>query len=122
MTTPIGLFSSKVGDIRPVLQCLSSGRAPSKSLVKTLVAGYDLTGVHPIQWGVQHEAIGVYEMSENVEVTPSGLWLSASGRLVGASPDGVIGSTKTGEVKCPYSARSAPLRQLPLGPKVSSWG
>ena len=72
MTTPIWLFSGKVGEIRPALQCLSSGRAPSKSLMKTLIAGYDLTGVHAVQWGVQHEAIGVYEMSENVEVTPSG--------------------------------------------------
>ena len=67
---------------------------------------------------MQHEAtaIGVYEMSENVEVTSSGLWLSASG-VVGASPDGFVGSTKTVEVKCPYSARSAPFRELAVGPK-----
>ena len=66
---------------------------------------------HPVGSAARHHRC------VSVEVTPSGLWLSASGRLVGASPDRFVGSTKTGEVKCPYSARSAPLRQLPLGPK-----
>ena len=32
-----------------VLQCLRSGRGPSQSPMKTLVAGYDLTRVHAIQ-------------------------------------------------------------------------
>ena len=78
--------------------------------------GSNVRPVHVVQWDVQHEAtaIDVYEMCENVEVTPSGLWLAAH-RLVGASPDGFIGSTKTVDVKCTYSATSVPLRQLDLG-------
>ncbi|KAL4153024.1 hypothetical protein QTP88_000857 [Uroleucon formosanum] len=42
----------------------------------------------------------VLKQEENVEVTPTGLWLLNSG-LLGASPDELVGSNYTVEVKCP---------------------
>ncbi|XP_008184002.1 uncharacterized protein LOC103309687 [Acyrthosiphon pisum] len=77
----------------------------SKSLFKSL--SNNLSGTHSIQWGISNEssAIDVLKQEENVEVTPTGLWLSNSG-LLGALPDGLVGSNYTVEVKCPWKYRN----------------
>lgn len=72
----------------------------SKSLFKSLSNDTNLNGIHSIQWGISNEssAIDVLKQEENVEVTPTGLWLSNSG-LLGALPDGLVGSNYIVEVK-----------------------
>ena len=97
----------------PVLKNASTSRAPSQSLMKTLLGGYDPSGVHAVQWGQMHEdiAIALYEKENMVEVEKTGIWLSTSGKL-GASPDGFIRTDTIIEVKCPYSARSTTLADL----------
>ena len=87
----------------PVLKCTAAGRKPSKSLLKTLLGDYDLSGLRAIQWGLNHErvAIEAYEKHTGSSVTASGIWLSSSGCL-GASPDGLVGDDKIIEVKCPF--------------------
>ena len=96
-----------------MLKNASTSRAPSQSLMKTLLGGYDPSGVHAVQWGQMHEdiAIALYEKENMVEVEKTGIWLSTSGKL-GASPDGFIRTDTIIEVKCPYSARSTTLADL----------
>ena len=90
-----------------------SPRAPNKSLLTSLLGKYHLSGVHAVQWGIQHKApaIAKNEASADRTVQPSGLWLSTSG-LVGGSPDGIVDGDTLIEVKYPYSACSTSLQTL----------
>ncbi|KAI7813147.1 uncharacterized protein LOC130548466 [Triplophysa rosa] len=62
---------------------------------------------HPaIDWGIENESKAIQKFIDETqrEVQESGLWLSLSG-VLGASPDGLVGSSEILEVKCPYNAR-----------------
>ena len=90
-----------------VIRSINSGRQPAKSLLKTLLGEYNLSGLKAIQWGCTHEstATKAYAQHTGTMVTPSGIWLSETGCL-GASPDGLVGSDKILEIKCPFSLRN----------------
>ena len=96
-----------------VLKTVSSHRKPSPSLIKTLLGQYHISSVHAVQWGVMHESTALDEFTKasGSPVEKTGIWLAPSGKL-GASPDGFVGEDGIVEVKCPYSARSTPLKDL----------
>ena len=50
------------------------------------------------------EGVRAFTTVTQMQVHESGLWLSQSG-LLGASPDGLVGSSAVLEVKCPHGAR-----------------
>jgi hypothetical protein len=85
----------------PVIKFLDrkTKHQPCKSLMKTLLGDYDISGVKAIQWGLQHEAtaIQLYEQAFGVKVTESGIWMHPTGTL-GASPDGLVDDSKMIEV------------------------
>ena len=58
--------------------------------------------------------------TENISVQRTGIWLSTSGML-GASPSGIVDDAQIIEVKCPFSARQTPLRELTLQPRDFSF-
>ena len=89
-----------------VLKASSSNRQLPKSLFKSLLGEYNLSGLKAIQYGIHHEAeaIRAYEKIMNNKVEDAGLVLHPSG-LIGASPDGFVGDEIVLEVKCPWSAR-----------------
>lgn len=59
-----------------------------------------------VNWGTENESNAIQKFIDETkkQVKESGLWLSPSGAL-GASPDGLVGSSAILEVKCPYKAR-----------------
>lgn len=79
----------------------------TSSLYKRILGEYDLSGVQAINWGIvkEEEAIQAFQLSTGFVVESSGLWLDKSG-ILGASPDGLVGSDAVVEVKCPFSKRS----------------
>ena len=81
---------------------------PAPSLMRRFVCPTSLDGVHSVMWGRDNEpaAISFFEESTGKKVVKSGIWLHESG-VLGASPDGLVGSTETVEVKCPYRWRSS---------------
>ncbi|KAI4455404.1 hypothetical protein MML48_9g00009794 [Holotrichia oblita] len=83
------------------------------SLFKSIVESYDLSSIHAIQWGQEHEktAIKCFEENTNLKVNATGLWLDECGFL-GASPDGLIDDNILVEVKCPYKYRNAVLSEV----------
>lgn len=57
------------------------------------------------KWGTdKEEGIKAFKMATGMDVQESGLWVTGSG-ILGASPDGLVGTTALVEVKCPYGAR-----------------
>lgn len=79
----------------------------SKFFFKSLQNNTNLSGVHAIQWGITNEISGieVLEQEQNVNVVSTGLWLSNNGYL-GASPDGLVNSEHTVEIKCPWKCKN----------------
>ena len=77
------------------------------SLIKRLLGDYDLSGVRAIAWGVDNEDMAVKEFTKvtGLVSVQTGLWLHESG-VLGASPDGLIGSDGVLEVKCPYTHKN----------------
>lgn len=78
-----------------------------------------------MQWGVDHEMCGVYTLLHhfpNYEVHEAGLKTSESVDFLGASPDGVVVNTVTGEhyaleIKCPSKKKNSrctvPYKDIP---------
>lgn len=77
------------------------------SLFKYVENNNNMTGIHAVQCGITNEVSGikVLEKNENVNVIPTGLWLSNNGFL-GASPDGMVNTDHIVEVKCPWKFRT----------------
>lgn len=75
-------------------------------LARVLGKQQALEGVLSVQWGIvnESEAIQAFTTATQMPVQESGLWLSPSG-VLGASSDGLVGSSATLEAKCPYDAR-----------------
>ncbi|KAI7813722.1 hypothetical protein IRJ41_024467, partial [Triplophysa rosa] len=93
------LTASNFGDV------LMSNVVTDELLVRVL-GDQPLEGHPAIDWGIENEskAIQAFTTKTQREVQESGLWLSLSG-VLGASPDGLVGSSEILEVKCPYNAR-----------------
>lgn len=66
-----------------------------------------MDGIKAIQWGRSHEKDGIdfLKRTLNLDIQPTGIWLSNSG-ILGASPDGLVGNDSIVEIKCPYSYRN----------------
>ena len=84
----------------------------TQSLIKRVLGQYDLSGVHTVQWGIINESEGkkAFEQKAGVMVEESGLWLETSG-ILGASPDGLVGSNALLEVKCPLTQRDCTISE-----------
>lgn len=78
----------------------------TQSLLKKVLGEYNLSSVQAINWGINNEAEAIKDFKDvtGLTVEDSGLWLDPSG-ILGASPDGLIGSNSIIEVKCPYTHR-----------------
>ncbi|XP_076280094.1 uncharacterized protein LOC143208964 [Lasioglossum baleicum] len=76
-------------------------------LVEVLVRPKPLN-VAAVRYGKQNEAAALAEFStkENVKIEDCGLFIDASLRYLGASPDGLIGDDGIVEVKCPKTAEN----------------
>lgn len=87
------------------------------SLIKRLLGEYDISRVKAIAWGVNNEpeAIKSFEVQTNLKVEETGVWLHESG-VLGASPDGLVGSDHVLEGKCPFTQRNMTLEEA-LGHK-----
>lgn len=85
---------------------LRSKRVTASLLARVLGKQQALDGVLSVQWGIvnESEAIQAFTTATQMPVEESGLWLSPSG-VLGASPDGLVGSSAMLEAKCPYNAR-----------------
>ncbi|XP_034060442.1 uncharacterized protein LOC117538673 [Gymnodraco acuticeps] len=85
---------------------LRSKRVTASLIARVLGQQQALDGVLSVQWGTMNECEGVraFTTATQMQVHESGLWLSQSG-VLGASPDGLVGSSAVLEVKCPYGAR-----------------
>uniref|UniRef100_V5GT43 YqaJ viral recombinase domain-containing protein n=1 Tax=Anoplophora glabripennis TaxID=217634 RepID=V5GT43_ANOGL len=92
-----------------VLAACKRDRYPP-SLFKNLLGDYDVTGVQAVQWGLQHEELGLdaFTLAMGLQVVPTGLWMDMCGFL-GASPDGLVGDNAIIEVKCPFKYRNMSL-------------
>lgn len=101
------LTSSKFG---LVLSACERNRYP-KSLMKTLLDGYDLQKVLAVQWGKDNEQTALEQFCEvtGLQVSPTGMWIDGSG-ILAASPDGLIGEDAVLEIKCPYKYRTESLK------------
>ena len=82
------------------------------SLIKRVLGEYSLSGVQSINWGINNEAeaIKAFVQETGLTVEDSGLWLDPSG-ILGASPDGLIGSNCVLEVKCPFTQRHSEMAE-----------
>ena len=82
------------------------------SLIKRVLGEYSLSGVQAINWGINNEAeaIKAFVQATGLTVEDSGLWLDPSG-ILGASPDGLIGSNCVLEVKCPFTQRHSEMAE-----------
>ena len=82
------------------------------SLIKRVLGQYSLSGVQAINWGINNEAeaIKAFVQATGLTVEDSGLWLDPSG-ILGASPDGLIGSNCVLEVKCPFAQRHSEMAE-----------
>lgn len=56
-------------------------------------------------WGTENEdgAITLFELQERVEVERTGFWIMDDFPFIGGTPDGLLGSDYTLQVKCPYN-------------------
>ena len=91
---------------------------PAPSVVKSICTpSSDLSHVPAIQWGRDNESAAIRRYKEehlahhpDLQVTPSGLWLSEEHSFIGASPDGLLECSSCGkgvlEVKCPYKFKN----------------
>ena len=73
----------------------------------------DLSKVVSVQWGIQkeNEAIDILETLYG-KITKTGFFISRYHPWLGASPDGLLGTTHVIEIKCPYILRSCEPSQL----------
>jgi hypothetical protein len=97
--------------------CVLNAKRATPSLIKRLLGDYDISRVKDVAWGVvnESEAVKAFTQHTGLQVNESCLWLDQSG-VLGASPDGLIGSNHLLEVKCPFSARNMTLDEA-LGNK-----
>ena len=82
------------------------------SLLKRVLGEYSLSGVQAINWGINNEAEAVkaFVQATGLTVEDSGLWLDPSG-ILGASPDGLVGTNYLLEVKCPFTQRHSEMTE-----------
>ncbi|KAA0717389.1 hypothetical protein E1301_Tti012157 [Triplophysa tibetana] len=91
------------------------------AIVDRLLSNQPYTGGIPaLDWGIEKErqAVQAFTTATQKEVQESGLWLSPSG-VLGASPDGLVGSSEILEVKCPYNAREMTIDDAVKQKKIS---
>ena len=57
------------------------------------------------EWGTNHEqeAIDLFAFEEGLDVTPTGFWIMDDHPFIGGTPDGLIGTDSTIQVKCPFN-------------------
>ena len=91
-----------------VLNC----KRVTPSLLKRVLGQYDLPRVQAINWGIinENQAKKVFEQKTKLCVEESGIWLELSGML-GASPDGLVGTYALLEVKCPFTQRDLTIEE-----------
>ncbi|XP_034077337.1 uncharacterized protein LOC117549482 [Gymnodraco acuticeps] len=79
---------------------LRSKRVTASLIARVLGQQQALDGVLSVQWGTMNECEGVraFTTATQMQVHESGWWLSQSG-LLGASPDGLVGSSAVLETK-----------------------
>ncbi|XP_056602746.1 uncharacterized protein LOC130419795 [Triplophysa dalaica] len=79
-----------------------------------------IEGIPAVDWGIENERQAVQKFIDEtqMEFQESGLWLSPSG-VLGASPDGLVGSSEILEVKCPYNAREMTIDDAVKQKKIS---
>ncbi|KAA0717390.1 hypothetical protein E1301_Tti012156 [Triplophysa tibetana] len=106
--------ASNFGDV------LMSNGATDNLLDRVLGNHPSLEGIPAICWGIEneHQAVQKFIDETQKEVQESGLWLSPSG-VLGASPDGLVGSSEILEVKCPYNAREMTIDDAVKQKKIS---
>ena len=77
-----------------------------------MLGEYNLGGIKAVMWGNNNEdeAIQAFKSKTELHVVPTGLWLDSTG-LLGASPDGLVGTDGILEVKCPFSHRNHTLTE-----------
>ena len=81
------------------------------SLIKRLLGEYDLSGVKAIAWGVSNEeGMKAFLEMTGLTATDTDIWLHSSG-VLGASPDGLVGTEGVLEVKCPNSERNSTISE-----------
>ena len=92
----------------PVLE----SKRVTPSLVKRVLGEYDVSRVQAIRWGIVNEKEGIKAFTNytKLPVQHTGLWLHTSG-VLGASPDGLVGSDAVLEVKCPFTQRNATIAE-----------
>ena len=116
-TNPLWMHSRRgrltASNFGPALRAKCAG----KTIMKKVTADFKgMAGVKSLQWGLDHEQDGfeaasatakaLFRISDDeVNVTETGLWLTESG-VLGASPDGLIGTDGILEIKCPWSLRN----------------
>ena len=85
---------------------LRSKRVTASLIARVLGQQQALDGVLSVQWGTMNECEGVraFTTATQMQVHESDLGLSQSGML-GASPDGLVGSSAVLEVKCPLRSK-----------------
>ncbi|KAJ8335188.1 hypothetical protein SKAU_G00408270 [Synaphobranchus kaupii] len=84
----------------------------TRSFIDGVLEQPPLDGVQAVQWGIENEREGIraFQEATGMHVRESGLWLTSSG-ILGASPDGLVGSNDLIEVKCPYRERDKTIRE-----------
>ncbi|XP_035279574.1 uncharacterized protein LOC118230570 [Anguilla anguilla] len=85
------------------------------SLIKRVLEPCDLDGVESVDWGNENEQEGVkaFETAKGLKVQESGFWITESG-VLGASPDGLVGTHALLEVKCPFRERELTIEEASL--------
>ena len=92
--------------------CVLKAKRITPSLLKRLRGEYNLNGVKAVQHGVANEQEGIkaFEKETGQKVEKCGLFVNRSG-ILGASPDGLVGTDSLLEVKCPYRERNLTLKE-----------
>lgn len=103
--------ASAINDVMSVTK--SGGEAATRRNLRARIIAERLTGIcadsftsSAMQWGVDNEPIAraAYEVATGNEVEQVGFILHPEIKMTGASPDGLIGSDGSIEIKCPNTA------------------
>ncbi|CAG9864782.1 unnamed protein product [Phyllotreta striolata] len=82
---------------------------PCHALVRSILKQSNCM-TEAMEYGILKEKVakGIFEKSQNLQVSESGLWIDTQNPYLAASPDGLIGNDAIIEVKCLHSASKLP--------------
>lgn len=68
---------------------------------------FDISGSKETRWGIEKEPVAKEELEKVLgqKINECGLFIDKEFPYLGTSPDGLISSDTTVEIKCPYSAK-----------------